>query len=591
MSAAQGLEAYLDSEESEAKKIQPHNVRRLAGVIARHPGILVAGVAMILIGTAANLMEPRLYGYAIDEAIVPKNLDLLRTLAIIYLVTIALRVFSTIAQGYLFELLGQRVTQNLRLQLFSHLQRLPVATFDRNPAGRLLTRATNDIASLAEMFSSGIVSMVCNLLMVVGILIWLLVLDLQLGLIVSAVFPFLIVVSVYFSGRLKIAYREARSKLSALNAFLAENLMGMKVVNQFNRQKTQFERFERINQWYADAQFSSVRVFALFQPTITVMAGISISLVIWYGGRQAALGTLKLGVLAAYFTYVLSLFQPVREIADKWNIFLSGMASAERIFSILNWPVELEETALSVPAEPYTDFRGEIVFENLWFAYEAERWVLKDFSLRIPAGSRLGVVGHTGAGKTTLINLLMRFYEPQRGRVLIDGRDIRELDKRRLRATIGIVQQDVFLFSGTLLENVTFWDKRRKLRTAWPELNLDRPIQERGVNLSVGERQVVAYERVLATDPSIWILDEATANMDSSSEAKLQESLEAASRGRTGILIAHRLSTVKNADQIIVIHKGALLESGNHDQLLARDGLYARLYRFQRASEAAARPV
>ncbi|MGZ3687232.1 MAG: ABC transporter ATP-binding protein [Bdellovibrionota bacterium] len=591
MSAAQGLEAYLDSEESEAKKIQPHNVRRLAGVIARHPGILVAGVAMILIGTAANLMEPRLYGYAIDEAIVPKNLDLLRTLAIIYLVTIALRVFSTIAQGYLFELLGQRVTQNLRLQLFSHLQRLPVATFDRNPAGRLLTRATNDIASLAEMFSSGIVSMVCNLLMVVGILIWLLVLDLQLGLIVSAVFPFLIVVSVYFSGRLKIAYREARSKLSALNAFLAENLMGMKVVNQFNRQKTQFERFERINQWYADAQFSSVRVFALFQPTITVMAGISISLVIWYGGRQAALGTLKLGVLAAYFTYVLSLFQPVREIADKWNIFLSGMASAERIFSILNWPVELEETALSVPAEPYTDFRGEIVFENLWFAYEAERWVLKDFSLRIPAGSRLGVVGHTGAGKTTLINLLMRFYEPQRGRVLIDGRDIRELDKRRLRATIGIVQQDVFLFSGTLLENVTFWDKRRKLRTAWPELNLDRPIQERGVNLSVGERQVVAYERVLAADPSIWILDEATANMDSSSEAKLQESLEAASRGRTGILIAHRLSTVKNADQIIVIHKGALLESGNHDQLLARDGLYARLYRFQRASEAAARPV
>ncbi len=596
------LDHEFDSEEQEKQVIQRETLRRLVRSILRHRWLFFWGSLLICAGAGATLTEPWLFGYSIDEAIVPKNWQRLRDLTLIFLAVECVRVGTLIGQGYLFELLGQRVMHELRLELFSHLQRLPVATFDKNPVGRLVTRVTNDVSALAEMFSAGFITIVLNFLIVVGTLAWLLTLDLRLGLIAASVFPVLIGASIYFSAKLRVAYRSARSKLSSLNAFLAENILGMRIVNLFNRQRLHLERFMRINEWYAKAQIDSVRIYAYFQPLITWCAGISVALLIGFGGMRAVDGQIKVGVLVAFFSYAMAMFQPVREIADKWNIFLSGMASAERIFSILDWKPELEVAESEVAVEPIPGLRGHIRFENVWFAYQGEHWILRDFSLDIPAGSRIGVVGHTGAGKTTLISLLMRFYEPQRGRILLDGKDLREYDKRRLRASIGIVQQDVFLFSGSIRENIHLWREPSEgsaeaVEKVLAPMGLGRwvsestgeiQLQERGNNLSMGERQVMAFARALAARPSIWILDEATANIDSESERKLELALDSASRSRTSILIAHRLATVRSADLILVLHKGAILESGDHASLIAHDGLYARLYRYQTAVVGAA---
>lgn len=590
MSLAPPPDSDLDIEERDKKKLSSSTFFRLFQLILKYRTTALYAVSMILIGTFATLLEPRIFGYAIDEAVVPKRLDLLRWIGLSFVVATCLRIYSASRQAYLFELLGQKVTQDLRLMLFSHLERMPVSLFDRNPSGRLLTRVTNDIGALNEMFSAGFVSMISNSLLVVGILIWLLILDFKLGLIAAAIFPVLAAFSVYFSRRLRVAYREVRNRLSALNAFLAENFSGMKTVHLFNRQDLHLKRFDRLNQGYATAQTGSIRVFAYFQPLITLGAGVSIALIIWFGGKESSSGNLKVGVLVAYFSYILALFQPLREIADKWNVFLSGMASAERIFSILSWDTELDEKAIHLPVTPL-NLRGDIEFDQVWFAYEGENWILKDLSLKIRAGEKIGIVGHTGAGKSTLMSLLLRFYEPQKGRILIDGRDIREYELRALRSAIGIVQQDVFLFSGTFAENITFWnpDQLKKVKPLLESLlfrsrNLELVMQERGANLSMGERQVLAFARVAVAEPRIWILDEATANMDSHQEGLLQKSLLQASEGKTGIFIAHRLATICDADRIVVLHRGSLVEIGTHPELLSLKGLYWRLYHFQKSA-------
>ncbi len=591
-----GLEAYLDVEERQARpKIEPQTLRRLLSYVGPYRGLLISGAVLMLLGTAATLAEPRLFGYVIDEAIIPKDRQRLSQLALIFLAIECVRVTAMISHAYLFERMAQGVMLDLRGKLFEHMMKLPVSVYDRNPVGRLVTRVTNDVAAMAEMFSSGLVTFFGNILILVGILGWLFYLNLKLGLIAAAVLPPLIAVSIYFSGKLRVAYRDARSKLSALNAFLAENILGMRVVHLFNRQSIHRERFHRINEWYTTAQVASVRVFAYFQPSITWASAIAMALLIGFGGHEAREGLLPVGVLVAFFSYVLSLFQPMRELADKWNIFLSGMASAERIFSVLDWPTEngVPEKLEAVTAT--SGIRGHIRFENVWFAYDTAasgepHWVLRDFSCDIPAGSRLGIVGHTGAGKTTLISLLLRFYEPQKGRIFLDGKELQDYDKRSLRAAIGIVQQDVFLFSGSIAENLTFWGSTLSSpTTTLKELGYERwtdsdyPLQERGGNLSMGERQVLAFSRAAVAQPSIWILDEATANIDSDMEERLGRELDRSSRGRTTLMIAHRLATVKTADRILVLNHGVLAEHGSHSELLEKNGLYSRLYRYQEA--------
>ncbi|MBY0470266.1 ABC transporter ATP-binding protein/permease [bacterium] len=585
------VDSYLDKEEGQGK-FHRRTLRRLVGYVLANRYLLAAGIFLILVATAATLLEPRLFGYAIDEALIPQRPLLLKQLVGLFLIIELTRLASVLLHSYLFEKLGQNVMQRLRIELFAHLQCLPVSIFDKHPVGRLVTRVTNDVSNLAEMFSAGFVTIIGNVLVVVGILTWLLILDWELGLIACSVFPFLMLASAYFSKQLRVAYREARSKLSALNAFLAENILGMRVVHLFNRQRLHIQRFKQINDWYANAQIGSVRVFAYFQPAITWSSGVAVALVIWFGGQWTTNGSIKPGVLVAFFSYVLTLFQPLREIADKWNIFLSGMTSAERIFSILDWTPEHQARDSENPVKRPEGIQGHIVFDKVWFAYSGENWVLKDFSLEIKPGMKIGVVGHTGAGKTTLISLLLRFYSPQKGTITLDGRDLKDYSLRELRSIYGMIQQDVFLFSGSIWDNATLWrelggsleaDLKSVLgSTGLSDLKVE--LEERGSNLSMGTRQTLAFARAMAANPPVWILDEATANIDSGTEKRLEKIFDHSAEAKTTIMIAHRLSTVRSADLILVLHKGTLVEKGTHTQLLKQDGFYARLYRFQSAS-------
>lgn len=588
------LDHYVEAEDFRSKRPSMNVVRRVLSDLFEERGIFTLGAALILVGTLATLSEPRLFGYAIDHAILPKDLGLVKSLAILYLFVTGTRVLCLIGQSYLFENLAQRMMDRLRTRLFAHLQALPISTYDKTPVGRLITRITNDTSAMSEMFSAGFVTIFGNLLFIFGSIVWVMLLNWKLGLIAISVFPVLIYFATRFSRKLILAYRNSRMRISALNAFLAENILGMKIVHLFNRGKHHFDKFKEVNESYAEAQISAVRVYAYFQPLITWCSGLGVALVLAFGGKMALDGILTTGELVAFITYLLALFNPVREVVDRWTIFLSGMTSAERIYGLLDWPIEMEVPETEKSIERKDRVLGEIVFDQVWFAYEGENWVLRDFSLTIQPGQKIGVVGHTGAGKSTLISLLLRFYEPQKGRITIDGRDISTIPKRELRERVGLIQQDVFLFSGKIADNIHLWSKNgveisaeAKLALSHLEFthDLGKELDERGSNLSMGERQLLAFTRALEGRPDLWILDEATANVDSESEEKLGRALEEAARGKTLIMIAHRLATIRRADQILVLHKGALVEKGNHEELLRLNGYYSRLYRYQSAVE------
>jgi ATP-binding cassette subfamily B protein len=595
----ESLDHYVEAEDFHSKRPSLAVAVKVMRDLALEKRPFVIGILLVISGTAASLYEPRLFGKAIDQAILPKNLPVLLDMAIAYFGLIVVRVVSTIGLQYAFEILAQSLMQRLRLRIFSLYQRLPVATYDKTPVGRLITRLTNDTSAMSEMFSSGFVTFFGNLLFIFGSLAWIFYLNWRLALISASVFPILIYFSVNFSKKLVEAYRNARMRIAILNAFLAENILGMRFVHLFNRIPLHFGRFRAVNDSYAEAQISSVRVFAYFQPLITWSSGVGVALVLACGGAMA-LGKVPArwgprvtpGELVSFITYLLALFQPIREVVDRWTTFLSGMTSAERIYSLFDWETELRVDEADRFHESVPEIRGAIEFENVWFAYGGENWVLRDFSLRIEPGSRIGVVGHTGAGKTTLISLLLRFYEPQRGRILIDGKDIREIPKRGLRDRIGIIQQDVFLFSGKVSDNISLWQEsaaHARSLSALEEMgfskDLDLPLDERGANLSMGERQILAFARAIEKNPDVWILDEATANVDSDTEIRFGRALDRATAGKTLLVIAHRLATIRKSDQILVLHKGNLIEKGDHATLLRAGGYYARLYRYQEAVE------
>jgi len=584
-------------EEALGKAYDARLMRRLLAYLRPHWGKVTLAILMLMVGAVLELVGPWLTKIALDRAIPDGDVGLLGLLALAFLGSLLASFALEFAQTLLTTWLGQSVMYDLRRQLFGHLQRLHVQFFDRNPVGRLITRVTNDVEVLNELFASGIVTVFGDVFTLLFIVVAMLLLDWRLALVTFLVLPFVAGVAFLFRSRIRTAYREIRVRLARLNAFLQERLTGITVLHLFGQEGAAARRFREIDREYLDAHLRSITYYALFFPIIQVLTAVAVALILSYGGIRVLDDALTVGVLAAFLQYAARFFRPIQDLSEKYNMLQGAMASSERIFKLLD-----TEPAVVDPPRPRPlphPGRGEIEFRDVWFAYQKDGeewdWVFRDVSFRIAPGERVAVVGHTGAGKTTLISLLMRFYEPQRGEILFDGVPIRDVSLEALRQRIGLVLQEVYLFSRDVGYNVSLGRPdldagaiRDSIARVGADTFVDRlprglaqPLAERGMSLSVGERQLLSFARALAFDPLVLVLDEATSSVDSELEEKIEAALEELLRDRTALVIAHRLSTVQNADRILVFHHGCLRESGTHAELLERGGLYARLHELQ----------
>ncbi len=561
-------------------------------------------VASVLVLTTAFLgaFQPKLVQIAIDGYITEGDIDgLLRIVGLLVLVLVGQGLTAFIGD-YTTQWVGQHALYDLRTRVFRHIQNQPLGYFDRTPIGRLITRTTSDIEALSDLLSAGVVAILGSLAQLVFIAYFMFSLNVTLALVTLAVMPLMFWATMKFRDRVRVVYRETRKQVSRLNSFLQEHITGMRVVQMFNREDEELRRFREINDEHRVAQVKGIFYYALFFPAVDIIAALALGLVIWFGGTEAMRATLTAGVLIAFIQYARRFFEPIRNLSDQYNTFQSAMAASERIFDVLD-----HDEAFAEAAEPVTldDFKGRIEFENVWFAYEnlpdsdEPNWVLRDLSFTVEPGDTVALVGATGSGKTTIINLLLRFYEVQRGQIRVDGVPIQQLRLDDLRSHIGLVLQDVFLFSGTLAENITLGDPAKDIQDVERAIDLvgadrfiDRlpdglrhQIGERGVTLSHGQRQLVSFIRALVYDPEIIVLDEATSSVDTETEELVQTALETLMDGRSALVVAHRLSTIQHADQILVMHKGAIRERGTHQELLALDGLYRRLYELQYADQ------
>jgi ATP-binding cassette subfamily B protein len=487
---------------------------------------------------------------------------------------------------------GQEVMAHLRVEIFAHLQRMHLGFYDKNPVGRLLTRVTSDVAALNELFTSGVVAIFGDIFTLIGIVAVLLYYSWKLALVTFIVLPFLMYATWLFKIRARESYRAVRKQTARLSAYLQEQITGMAVVQLFAQEPKAQRRFDDINSDLRQAHFNSILYYALFFPGVEFLGAVSIGLIIWYGGGQIVAGFLTAGALVAYLQLAERFYRPIRDLAEKYNIFQAAMAASERIFDLLDTAPVI--AAPAIPQRPEV-VRGEIVLEDLHFAYNKEDWVLQDISLHVKAGEKLAIVGHTGAGKTSIINLLCRFYEYQKGSIRFDGVELKNWDPEELREHIGLVLQDVFLFSGDIQSNIRLGRQDiddERVRWAAEQVNAARfinrkpsgyaeEVTERGSTYSVGEKQLLAFARALAFDPRVLILDEATSSVDTETEILIQSALKRLLEGRTSIVIAHRLSTIRDMDRIVVLHKGAIREIGTHDELMALQGIYYRLYQLQ----------
>jgi len=558
-----------------------------------------AALALLCLMASAGLalVNPLLTERALDVAVPQRDFGMLRTLALIALGALLLEFVLEYVQALVTTYIGQRVMRDLRLQIFEHLQRLSIPYFDRNPVGRLMTRVTSDVETLNELFSSGVVTVFGDLFTLAAIMTLMLVADWRLALVAFAVIPFVYLLARVFRRRVREAFRDIRLLLARLNSYLQEHLSGMRVVQLFAREPASSREYGGINEEHLQAHLRSVTIYALFFPAIEILTAIALALVLWYGGLRTLGGTLTIGVLAAFIQLTRRFFQPLQDLSEKFNLLQAAMASSERIFRLLNEPVTVTESVS--PRKLPEPVRGEVRFESVWFRYsDGGPWVLSDVSFTARPGETVALVGHTGAGKTTIISLLLRFYEPTRGRITVDGVDIRELSFHDLRGLVGYVQQDLFLFTGDILHNLALDAPRTEaeIRLAAERVGADRFVRrlpdgyrhvlgERGRSLSVGERQLLSFARALALDPYILILDEATSSVDAEAEAQIQRAVAELMVGRTSIVVAHRLSTILHANQILVLHHGEIRERGTHRALLEADGLYARLHRLQFGTE------
>ncbi len=596
------MPADANEEQILGKAYDARLMRRLLTYIRPYRGSAYLAIVCLLLGSAFSVVQPYLTKVAIDRYIRNDNLSGLNQVAVLYIVTLILVFGLSFAQTWLINLMGQKIMCDLRMEIFRHLQRLDVAFFDKNPVGRLMTRVTTDVDALNELFTAGVISVFEDVFMLSGIIISLFLLNHRLALSIVAILPLLILVTLMFKIKVRDSYRRVRTAIARINAFLQENITGAAVVQIFGQEKKQYGKFTRINKEHLDANLQGIFYYAIFYPILELISALAIALIIWYGGHQVLGGTLTLGTLVAFIQYSDRFFRPISDLSEKYTILQAAMASSERIFKLLDTKASIEspETPSAAAVQ-----KGSIEFRNVSFAYNPGEPVLHDICFKVEPGQKIAVVGATGAGKSTIISLLSRFYDVEQGEILIDGQNIKSFNLQALRSSVGIVLQDVFLFSGSIGENIRMGnngisddDVRQAAETVHASGFISElpnqfasKVGERGASLSVGQKQLLAFARALAYNPKILILDEATSSIDTETEILIRDAIEKLMADRTSIIIAHRLSTVQNADRIIVLHHGRIRETGTHQELLRLRGIYWKLYQLQYKDQFAAAGV
>lgn len=572
-------------------------MKRLLKYLKPYIFYVILAVFLMFFYTGLNLAGPYLIKLAIDDYITPRNLDGFSNILLIFLIVLIFQFLVQLYQIYLMQWIGQNVLYDLRTKIFRHLQTLSLSFFTKNPVGRLVTRVTTDVETLNQLFSAGIVAIFGDIFLLFGIIIVLLKIHLQLALVTFSVLPFLFYITIVFRKKVREGFRQIRTRIAKINSYLQENISGMPIVQIFNRERKNYFKFNELNDSHLQAHLKTIFYFAIFFPMVELVAAMAIALIIWYGGLQFNSGNVTFGVLVAFIQYARRFFRPISDLSEKYNILQAAMASSERIFKVLD-----EEPGIKNLSQPLKikNFKGEIEFKDVWFSYNNEKpdegtMVLKDISFKVQPGEKIAIVGYTGAGKTTIISLLCRFYDIIRGKILIDGIDIKNLTVHDLRSYIGIVLQDVFLFAGDIESNIRLGNRNispEQVTQAAKDVHVHRfidklpkkykeEVKERGSTFSLGQKQLLSFARALAFNPSILILDEATSSVDTETELLIQDALKRLMENRTAIIIAHRLSTIKNCDRIIVLHKGQIREIGTHLQLLQKKGVYYRLYKLQ----------
>ena len=589
-------------EEAIGKTYDFQVARRLLRYLRPYVRLLVPALFLTLALNLLGVLQPKFTQYAIDWHILPRKLDGLGFLVALFFGTQLLRLIFSYFQAILLNSVGQYVMFDMRKELYDKLQHQEVAYYDRNPVGRIMTRLTSDVDALNELFTQGVTDLLGDLVMIVAIVTVMLYMDVRLTLVTLLTVPLLFGATTWFRRGARRGYDLVRTRIARINAFLQEHFAGAQTVQIFNAEDKSLRTFTNINDEYRRANIDTIFYYAVFFPLVDLIGAIGVALIIWYGGYRVMQNTpgntvLTLGALVAFIQYSQALFQPIRDISDKYNVLQAAVVASHRIFRTLDLPIAIVTPEKPLKAERA---RGRIEFQNVWFAYKDDDWVLKDVSFTVEPGQSIALVGHTGSGKTTITNLLMRFYDIQRGRILLDGVDLRDWDLQALRQNFAVVLQEVFLFSGTVEGNIRLGREEiteERVRWAAREVHAEgfisrlkddykAEVRERGAGLSVGQKQLVSFARALAFDPALLILDEATSSIDTETEQLIQRAIERVMRDRTSIVVAHRLSTIQNADRIIVLHHGEIREQGTHQELLAQRGLYWKLYKLQYADPA-----
>ena len=598
----------VHEEEVIGKAYDARLMRRLLQYLRPYVGSALLALAAIIAASVLQLAQPYLMKVVIDRYIPTRNLGGVDRVAVLYLFILLAAFGLDFLQTWLLQLTGQRIMFDMRMQVYEHLQRLDLRFYDRNPVGRLMTRVTTDVDAINDLFTSGVVSVFGDVFTLGGIMIVMLSMNWRLALVSFTVLPLIVVITQWFRRNVRDSYRNVRRLIARINAYLQEHITGMSTVQLFRREQREFATFDGINREHRDVNIHSIFFYAVFYPAVEITGALAAALTIWFGGGWVLTGTVSLGSLVAFLLYSQRFFRPISDISDKFNILQSAMASSERIFKLLDEPVAIVSPDLPTRLQggPSAEARsaraegGRIQFDHVWFAYnqtdEGEPdYVLRDVSFEVRPGERVAIVGATGAGKSTIINLLLRFYDVTRGRILVDGVDIRQMDLHDVRGLFSLVLQDVHLFSGTIAENIRLGAANiddARVRQAAAAVHAEpfisrlpdgfaSAVAERGSTLSVGQKQLLSFARALAFDPRILVLDEATSSVDTATEILIRDALRVLMTGRTTIAIAHRLSTIQDMDKILVLHKGQLRESGTHQELLAERGIYYRLYQLQ----------